>query len=195
MRTSTIPSSPILFSLTSKHGQICLPNSVNRRPNRPRPINFPFNNSTRNINRGRSPISLKPDNTQPKNGNNSSFNSRRRLPRGLSLREFIQGFRMFISGDVVGLFNSTGLLTGLGESGSFIDTAIIQLAKIYGINIKSSDDLIPALFLKGFADITGCRFWVSLAFKWISCIGSHIEKYHILNGMCLLYCTLGSIRT
>uniref|UniRef100_T1KCT8 Uncharacterized protein n=1 Tax=Tetranychus urticae TaxID=32264 RepID=T1KCT8_TETUR len=154
--------SSFLNELLDQGREICLPNSVNRRPNRPRPINFPFNNSTRNINRGRSPISLRTDKIQPKVGNNSSFNSRRRLPRGLSLREFIQGFRMFISGDVVGLFNSTGLLTGLGvsslESGSFIDTAIIQLAKIYGINIKSSDDLIPALFLKGFADITGCRF-------------------------------------
>lgn len=39
-----------------------------------------------------------------------------RVKRQLSIRDFIKGLRMFFSGDVIGLFNSTGLLTGAGVS-------------------------------------------------------------------------------
>lgn len=37
-----------------------------------------------------------------------------------------------------------------------MDTIILQVASLYGINVNSTRDLLPAIFMKAFTDVTGC---------------------------------------
>lgn len=50
-----------------------------------------------------------------------------------------------------------------GESEVFFDNIIVQLAKLAKVNINTTQDLIPALFLKSFTDSTGCQIGVTSA--------------------------------
>lgn len=44
------------------------------------------------------------------------------------------------------------------ESGGLFDTIILQIASLYGINVNSTRDLLPALFMRAFTDVTvSCR--------------------------------------
>jgi len=51
---------------------------------------------------------------------------------------------------------SGGLLQPLMENGGLLETIILQVAQVYGINVNSTRDLLPALFLRAFTQTTGC---------------------------------------
>jgi hypothetical protein len=37
-----------------------------------------------------------------------------------------------------------------------VDTIVLQVAQLYGINVNSTRDLLPAIFMKAFTDVTVC---------------------------------------
>ena len=47
-----------------------------------------------------------------------------------------------------------GRLRRRQESGGLLDTIVLQVASLYGINVNSTRDLLPAIFMKAFTDVT-----------------------------------------
>lgn len=49
-----------------------------------------------------------------------------------------------------------------------MDTIVLQVAQLYGINVNSTRDLLPAIFMKAFTDVTVrilfcfCSFYLCL---------------------------------
>ena len=38
-----------------------------------------------------------------------------------------------------------------------MDTIVLHVASLYGINVNNTKELLPALFLRAFTEVTGCR--------------------------------------
>ncbi|KAI1292797.1 Degenerin mec-4 [Halotydeus destructor] len=69
-----------------------------------------------------------------------------------NFKTLMQTFRALQAGNLTG-----GLFAGLTEAGGMIDTVILHVASLYGINVNSTKQLLPALFVKAFTEVTGCR--------------------------------------
>ncbi|RWS27383.1 amiloride-sensitive sodium channel alpha subunit-like protein, partial [Leptotrombidium deliense] len=139
--------SKTLESLLEEGKEICLGSRRNQRSIFPR---VPNSNSTvrpRFGSRGRG------------RGRGGGF-PRRRGKRQVGIRDLIEAVRFFTStaNSAAKGNDSGGLLGGLGESGAFLENVIVQLANFANININTTNELLPALFIKSFSDVTGCKF-------------------------------------
>lgn len=78
----------------------------------------------------------------------------RRQKRQINFRSIFRVLRALSTGQ----FNSFSEIFSIfgisGESEVFFDNIIVQLAKLAKVNINTTQDLIPALFLKSFTDST-----------------------------------------
>ena len=78
----------------------------------------------------------------------------RRPKRQINFRNIFRVLRALSTGQ----FNSFSEIFAIfgisGESETFFDNIIVQLAKFAKVNINTTQDLIPALFLKSFTDST-----------------------------------------
>lgn len=84
---------------------------------------------------------------------NSNIN-RRRQKRQINFRSIFRVIRALSTGQF-NSFSEIFQIFGIsGESEVFFDNIIVQLAKLAKVNINTTQDLIPALFLKSFTDST-----------------------------------------
>lgn len=68
-----------------------------------------------------------------------------------NLKTLMSTFKQIQSGNLSG-----GLLQPLTESGGLLETIVLQVAQFYGINANSTRELLPAMFLRAFTQVTGC---------------------------------------
>lgn len=93
--------------------------------------------------------------------NDLNVNLNRRQKRQINFRSIFRVIRALSTGQF-NSFSEIFQIFGIsGESEVFFDNIIVQLAKLAKVNINTTQDLIPALFLKSFTDSTGCQIGVT----------------------------------
>lgn len=101
-----------------------------------------------------SPIDLQVDSKAKSKVKSKDETNHHRQKRQINFRNIFRVIRALSTGQ----FNSFSEIFSIfgisGESEVFFDNIIVQLAKLAKVNINTTQDLIPALFLKSFTDST-----------------------------------------
>lgn len=117
-------------------------------------------------------ITTKPKSRDQNKTTSNSIPTRRRGKRQAigGLRDLIKTVRTLTTalrgaskgGGITGLINGiTDTFKSLAEGGGPLEAVITQIANIAGFNISSTTDIVPALFMRAFTEVTVSKFTYS----------------------------------